>query len=375
MSPTPPRPACEGERGAAAPNSQIPAAPSCLRGASCLRGGAAPAPPHAQINPAASRENPIKSTGHFRRYRAYDYSRGASLFLTFNVEPKRDILGRIDPPGVLVHNEWGRLVDARVGEIAARHAPLRVMSHVIMPNHAHLRVYLPPGIDKPLVRLGAFVSAFKQSTSMLLQHRGRPGPLWQELYHDFLCVTAETIDTADEYIANNPLKRWLLEAPDKPMRVVEPLSSTRLPPDIWWAAAGAVELVAPDSKIASFRVSRSVPQSRFGTVVECAIRALNQGFAIASTFISPGERALLDALAATPGARMVKAGHKILGLVHRPTGREPRLFADRRYLLLSRQSEPGKSRRQGWLDLNDNLAHIADKAVYARMEGGRLRWC
>jgi len=61
--------------------------------------------------------------------------------------------------------------------------------------------------------------------------------------------------------------------------------------------------------------------------------------------------------------------------VHRPTGREPRLFADRRYLLLSRQSEPGKSRRQGWLDLNDNLAHIADKAVYARMEGGRLRWC
>ncbi len=338
-----------------------------------LARGCAELPTRKSPDPLAGRPRQ-PSTGHFRRYHAYDYSRGASLFITFNVEPKRDILGRIDPPGVLVHNEWGRLVDAKVAEISARHAPLRVMSHVIMPNHAHLRVYLPPGLDKPLVRLGAFVSAFKQSTSMVLRHHGHQGPLWQELYHDFLCVSAETIETADYYIANNALKRWLLSAPDRPMRVMEPLSSPRLPLDIWWSAAGAAELLATDAKIASFRVSRTVPQSRFGIVIECALRAVEQGFSIASTFISPGERALFEVLAATPGARMVKAGHKMLGLVHRPTGREPQLFADRRYLLLSRQSEPSKSRRQGWLDLNDNLAHIADKAVYARMEGGRLRW-
>ena len=314
------------------------------------------------------------AAGHFRRFHGYDYSRGAALFLSFNVEPKEDILGRIEAPGVLVHNEWGRLVDAKVGEIAARHAPLRVMSHVIMPNHAHLRLYIPPRMDRPLVALGAFVSAFKQSTSMLLQHRGRPGPLWQERYHDLICVSAEAIDAADAYIANNALKRWLLMAPDHPMRVLEPLDAPRLPPDIWWAGAGAAEMLGPDVRIASFRISRSLPESLYQTAIDCALRATAQGYAIASTFISPGERALFSALCAQPEARIIKAGHKILGHVYRPTGGEPPLFAARRYLLLSRQSNPDQGRRAGWLDLNANLAEMADRAVYARVENGRLRW-
>ena len=296
------------------------------------------------------------------------------MFLTFNVEPKEDILGRVEAPGILVHNEWGRLVEAKTAEIATRHFPLRVMSHVIMPNHAHLRVYIPPRMEKPLVALGAFVSAFKQSTSMLLQHRGRPGPLWQERYHDLICVSAESIDAADTYIANNALKRWLLSAPDHPMRVLEPLESPRLPPDIWWAGAGAVELLVPDARIASFRISRSLPESLHQTAIDCALRAVAQGFAIASTFISPGERRLFDALSAQPDARIIKIGHKILGHVYRPTGGEPPLFAVKRYLLLSRQSAPDSSKRAGWLDLNAKLAEMADRAVYARFEGGRMRW-
>ena len=205
-----------------------------------------PLPPH---DPAA---------GHFRRYRGYDYGRGAALFLTFNVEPKADIVGRIEAPGVLVLGEWGRLVDAKVAEIARRHAPIRVMRHVIMPNHAHLRVYVPPGLPKPLVALGDFGSAFKRSTSLLLQHRGRPGPLWQERYHDIVCVSAEMIDTADAYIDNNPRKRWLLEAPDRPMRVFEPFASPRLPPDVWWAAVGETGILAPGAvakATSSFRAS------------------------------------------------------------------------------------------------------------------------
>jgi hypothetical protein len=158
------------------------------------------------------------------------------------------------------------------------------------------------------------------------------------------------------------------------MRVLEPLDAPRLPPDIWWAGAGATELLAPEARVASFRLSRSLPESLYQTVVDCALRAADQGFAIASTFISPCERLLFDALCAKPGARIIKAGHKILGHVYRPTGGEPPLFAEKRYLLLSRQSEPDQSRRAGWLDLNANLAAMADKAVYARMEGGRLRW-
>ncbi len=316
----------------------------------------------------------LTQKGHFRRFHGYDYSRGASLFLTFNVQPKEDILGHIEAPGVLVHNEWGKLVDAKTTEIAARHAPIRLMSHVIMPNHAHMRVYLPPWMPKPLVALGDFVSAFKRSTSLLLQHRGRPGPLWEERYHDFLCVSAESMDASDRYIAYNPVKRWLLAAPDRPMRVFEPFYSGRLPPEIWWAGAGNTDILSPESKIASFRISRSIPEALHETVVACALRASAQGYAIASTFISSCERRLFQALSATPGARIIKAGHKMLGAVYRPQGGEPPLFAERRLLLLSRQSEPAKSRRAGWLDLNDNLAYLSDRAVYVRFDNGRLHW-
>lgn len=343
--------------------------------------GVARAAPLAGISPPAARGSagrqaraPLAESGHFRRFQGYDYSRGASLFLSFNVEPKEDILGHIEAPGVLAHNDWGRLVDAQVQVVAARFAPLRVMHHVIMPNHAHIRVYLPSGMEKPLATLGAFVSAFKQSTSLMLRHRGRPGPLWQEKYHDLLCVSAESIKAADSYIDNNPLKRWLLTAPDHPMRVLEPLDSPRLPFDIWWAGVGAVELLSPEAKIASFRLSRTLTEAHYALVIECAKRAVEQGYAIASTFISPCERLLFDALLANPDARIIKAGHKMLGHVYRPTGKEPALFAARRYLLLSRQSEPDRSRRAGWLDLNDNIAAIADRAVYARIEAGRLRW-
>ena len=313
--------------------------------------------------------------GHFRRFHGYDYSRGAALFLSFNVEPKEDILGSVVAPGVLVHNEWGRLVDAKVGEIAQRCMPLHVMRHVIMPNHAHIRVYIPPGVSRPLVLLGKFVSAFKNSTSMLLQHRGRPGPLWQEKYHDFICLSAEIIDLADGYIDNNPRKRWLLMNPDHPMRVEEPLQAERLPLGNWWAGVGAMELLGHGKQLASFRLSRSLPESWYDTVIACALRAVEAGFAIASTFISPCERRLFDALVACPKARIVKAGHKILGCVYRPVGDEPRLFAEGRYLLLSRQANPVDFRRQGWLNINADIATMADRAVYARVgENGRLVW-
>ena len=57
---------------------------------------------------------PSSGTGHFRRYHGYDYSRGAAMFLSFNVEPKEDVLGSIVAPGVLVHNAWGEMVERKL---------------------------------------------------------------------------------------------------------------------------------------------------------------------------------------------------------------------------------------------------------------------
>lgn len=321
------------------------------------------------------------SAGHTRRYHDYDYRRGAAMFITFNVEPKEDILGHIEAPGILVPNEWGRMVEQKLLETAAKYPEITLHKYVIMPNHAHLRLYLHPNLPDPLHTLGGFIRSFKMSSRMALTALGHTGPLWQKAYYDLVCVAREMFMSADRYIDNNARKRFLLSSPDRPMRVIEPLMSERLPPDIWWSGVGAVELLSPEQRIASFRLSRSLQSTHYNKVIQCALRAVKAGYAIASTFISPCERTLLQALAETPNARVIKAGHKMLEFVYRPTGFETQLFAENRLLLLSRQSDPDDTRRKGWVDLNENIAAIAragrvGRAVYARVErpGGPILW-
>ena len=39
-----------------------------------------------------------------------------------------------------------------------------VEKSVIMPDHVHLRLYLKPGMDRPLARLAQFINNFKRWT-------------------------------------------------------------------------------------------------------------------------------------------------------------------------------------------------------------------
>ena len=311
--------------------------------------------------------------GHFRRYHGYDYSRGAALFLTISLDPKRSILGRVDPGGVLVLNEWGRAVERTLFETAAAMPEIVLHRHVVMPNHVHLRIYLRPGLPQPLKTLGSFIRHFKLSSRSALAAFGHEGPLWQEGYHDVLCLSREMFEAADLYIENNPRKWWLLMAPDRPMRVVEPICHGRLDAATWWAGVGETSLL--ERRIAAFRLSRRLDAAQGHTAIECALRAADQGWVVASTFVSPCERELLAALSRQPGACALRLGHKELGGVYRPAGHETALFAEGRLLLLSRQTDPAASARAGWLGLNADAVAISDKAVYARPgQGGALLW-
>jgi len=79
--------------------------------------------------------------------------------------------------------------------------------------------------------------------------------LWRLGYHDHLCLFRRFIAATERYIAYNPLK-WALMHGSSSLRIHEPLFSPRLDPAEYWKGVDNLDLIGPDSKLVSLRVSR-----------------------------------------------------------------------------------------------------------------------
>lgn len=215
----------------------------------------------------------------YRRFGGYDYSRGGYLFITVSLEPRRQALGRVvtlgQPSGAhegqltAGHHE-GRLSATHDGRLSAglslspageavekalletpRFVPgVALKSHVIMPDHVHLRVYLKPDLPEPLKTLGRFMAGFKRVAAK------NAGITWQQGYHDRICLSRFINEKVDAYIAGNPLKWLLMHGPDAPLKVHEPLDSPRFPETEWWTAAGNLALLSPERRFARLLAHR-----------------------------------------------------------------------------------------------------------------------
>ncbi len=317
---------------------------------------------------------PYEEIQHFRRYHGYDYSRGAVVFATFHLEPRQPLFGRIED-GRMVYSAVGRIAAAVIEKESHRTRDAQLKSWVVMPDHIHLRIYLPPGQAAPLKKLGQFIYNVKAWTRNNAQRELGVMLGWQKNYHDWLCLSREVIETVDKYIANNPLKWSLMHGPHAPLRLVEPVKAAVLPRGEWWTAAGNVGLL--DGKIAAVRLSRSIPARLHGEVAGRLMTAVEKGFILAGTWISPCEREVFAQLVQR-GAAVVRASQDPLAMVYRPKGDESQMFAHGNYLVLSRVAAPGTARGVGWHGINDALNAIAlaggGLGIYVKCEGGRLRW-
>lgn len=319
-----------------------------------------------------------KSAGHFRRFKDYDYARGAALFLTFGLVGRPKAFGVVDEAGRLSYSPAGKAALSCMAQEARRGKGVEVMRSVIMPDHVHVRVYLQPGIERPLARLAQFVTNFKRWSKY---ECGKIGIAleWEKGYHDRLCLSREIIDLADKYIDNNPLKWHLMHGHPPPLKVIEPLTSLRIPGDEWWSAVGNVDLMAAERKICSVRLSRKLSPADFPAVVARLMKAVDKGYVLAGTWISPCERVVLAALVAR-GAPMIRAVPDPLAMVYRPKGDEPGQFAAGRLLLLSRVAAPGVSRYDAWHGINAALEDFAlaaeGAALYVKPgAGGKAEFC
>ncbi len=361
----------------------------------------------------------------YRRFAGWDYSKGASFFITIATEPRRSLFGRVEQ-GVMVLSSLGEKVLEALEAIPRLNPGIRLFGHVVMPDHVHFCCHLAPGLAEPLKVLGFAIRRFKNYTTKVWKAElssaistgftnyapngqthgtsaistdapqssprgdgqtefGQNGLLWQQGYHDLLCLSREAIDAVEHYIANNPLKWWLMYCDKTLMRVREPLDSPLLDgTGIFWRGVGNIGLIDPaalgsDRRIVAIRISRRIPAALLPQVVADCLKGANAGYIHASTFFSPGEHALYDALVAS-GAPMIKLQTSEIGWGYRPIRSEPELFANRRLLILAPMLAPATpATRPELLDANRHAASIAHaceggKAIYAVPGNGGVEY-
>lgn len=242
---------------------------------------------------------------HFSRYKGYDYTRGASIFVTIVTEPRAARFGRV-VDGVVSLSPLGSAVAESLRSQPSRVSGVVLFGWVVMPDHIHCRVHLKPDLAEPLKTLGRFFGGFKSYTTRCAWDFGHPGKLWQQGYHDRLCSTRPFIDAVERYIRYNPLKYELRHNHPECLRIHEPLNSPRLDAEVFWRGIGATSLLGDEAKLLGLRVSRRVDSPEaIGRVIARCHDATRAGYAILSGFISPGEKAVRDALLDLPGAKLL----------------------------------------------------------------------
>lgn len=332
----------------------------------------------------------------YRRFRGFDYTRGARLFLTTALAPRRPVLGRVEwvdggssaRLASVVLTPAGEAVEAALVETPRFVPAVSVEKYVVMPDHVHLLVNLRAGEADPIKTLGRFMCGFKRVAAK------NGGIRWEEGYHDRICLVKEFRGHVEAYIEQNPLKWMLMHEGDGGLkeggglttrhqegrcRVREPLESGVLDDADYWRGLGALELL--EERLCSVRISRRVERLP-ASVAERFLRGAAKGYVFVSTFLSAGERELFALLAAN-GGRMVVVKERGLGWVYRPDIHEAPLLGEGRLAVLGLGGGGGgdgglttrhqEVTREGCLMLNEKIAKMAEAsgglAIRIRPEG------
>lgn len=322
----------------------------------------------------------------YRRTHAWNYAKGASLFITISTSPRRAIFGRVEGEWVRL-SPLGQIVADAIRMIGVLNPGVKVYGWVVMPDHIHFNVHLEAGLKEPLKVLGKAIGRFKVYTTKQAKLVGHsptittdgegatepnrfydsvdgwvePGLLWQQGYHDRLCLTREFIDSTERYIAYNPLKWSLMYGEPEALKIHEPLDSPWLDANDYWKGVGNVGLLGENEKIVSVRISREVKSPALLAEIRRRIAdAVNQGYVILSGFVSPGEKMVRDDLCANPMARFIRILPSALpNCRYKPESRYLDAFKANRYLEIARGNEDVEFNRLACLDYNAEIVEIA----------------
>lgn len=298
-----------------------------------------------------------RGAGHFRRFQGYDYSRGAAMFITIVVEPRRPLFGAIRN-AKLVKTPLGEAVARRLQEIGGQPG-IRLFNSVVMTDHVHLQLHLRAGQDEPLTVLGRAIGRFKSLCAKDYHEIcGEAGSLWQQGYHDWICQSKEMIDAVNRYIDYNPLKYELRWNQPEFLAIHEPLAAWRLSPDEFWRGIGAVGLLDGDLPMVALRISRKLT-SRQIDEAKRRIAAKIGDYVFIGGWISPGEKAIRDLLLNDPRGKIVELLPSAMPHDYKVGSMWLEAIRDRRAAIIAKGNSEVEFSRAACLDLNAAAAKIA----------------
>ena len=325
--------------------------------------------------------------GRYRRFLGWDYSKGASLFITIATEPRRVLFGRV-VNGAVVLSALGEKVRAAIEAMSKLNPGLLIFGFVVMPDHVHFNCALVAGLDEPLMVLGNAIRRLKNYITaeakrslavkaIGVSNDGRTAfvRLWQQGYHDHLLVSRQMIDSTERYIAYNPLKWELMYGVADALRIHEPLHSPRLDVGDYWKGVGNVALLGEGERLVALRVSREVvAPGEIARLLAKMESAADKGWVVVSGFISKGERAVRDMLCRQKGAKLIKIRPSCIpNACFRPESVYVDAFAEGRCLEIGRGNDEVEFGRSACLDLNEEAVEISTAgsgmAIYWKADG------
>ena len=326
----------------------------------------------------------------YRRFKGWDYAKGASLFVSIATAPRRGLFGVVRD-GVVVLSSLGEKVKEALAAIPRLNPGILLFGYVVMPDHVHFNCALLPGLAEPLKMLGNAIRRFKNYTTKLARLAERSSAikskavwpsgqarfdgqtafgLWQQGYHDYILLSREMIDATERYIAYNPMKWELMYGVEGALRVIEPLFLPRLDPGHYWKGVGNLALLDPAEKLLSLRISRQVQGTELTKMLSRIENAVSQGYIIISGFISKGEQAVRDMLCRRSDARFIRVLPSCIpNRRFRPESRYVAPFAEGRYLEIAQGNDETEFSRSACLDINAEIIEIAKAG-----EGLALYW-
>ena len=306
------------------------------------------------------------SAGHFRRFHGYDYSRGAALFITIVVEPRRPLFGAIRDAR-LVKTPLGEAVARRLREIG-EFPGIRLFNSVVMTDHVHLQLHLRAGLAEPLTTLGRAIGSFKSLCAKDYHEIcGESGSLWQQGYHDWLCQSKEMIAAVNRYIDYNPLKYELRWNQPEFLAIHEPLAAWRLSTDEFWRGIGAVELLNCETPMVALRISRKLSARQIDEAVR-RIQAKIGDYVFIGGWISPGEKAIRDLLLGDPRGKIIEILPSAIPHDYKVGSMWLEAIRDRRAAIIAKGNSEVEFSRAACLDLNAEAAKISQGQALATGE-------
>lgn len=341
----------------------------------------------------------------YRRFAGWDYTRGASLFITIATEPRRALFGRI-VNGAVALSPLGEKVKEAAEAIPRLNPGILLFGHVVMPDHIHFNCALVPGLREPLKVLGNAIRRFKNYTTKvaklaaLAEHSSAIksgeaiksgssgfgsasrsdgqtgfGQLWQQGYHDYILLSREMIDSTERYIAYNPMKWDVMYGAGHALRVVEPIASPRLSIGDYWKGVGNLALLGGNFRMVSLRISRQVASpAAIAKMLKRLEAAVDKGYVVISGFISRGEKAVRDMLCRRRDARFIRVLPSCIpNRRFKPESIYVKPFSEGRYLEIGRGNDEVAFGRGACLDINAEIIEIATAgeglAIYWKGDG------